>query len=47
MFECPPTGPIGALPEGIDLNGLMAQTAGPDRDYYRLFSKSQGKRKQT
>ena len=35
--------PIGALPEGIDLNGLMAQTAGPDRDYYRLFFQEPGK----
>jgi pimeloyl-ACP methyl ester carboxylesterase len=35
--------PIGALPEGIDLNGLMAQNAGPDRDYYRLFFQEPGK----
>ena len=35
--------PIGALPEGIDINGLMAQAAGPDRDYYRLFFQEPGK----
>ncbi len=35
--------PIGALPEGVDLNGLMAQAAGPDRDYYRLFFQEPGK----
>ncbi len=42
-LSVPYTGPIGALPEGIDLNGLMAQTAGPDRDYYRLFFQDPGK----
>ena len=38
-LSVPYTGPIGALP-GDYLNGLMAQTAGPDRDYYRLFSRA-------
>ncbi len=42
-MSVPFTGPIGALPEGIDVNALMAQTAGPDRDYYRLFFQKPGK----
>ena len=42
-MSVPYTGPIGALPEGIDVNALMAQTAGPDRDYYRLFFQELGK----
>ena len=42
-MSVPYTGPIGALPEGIDVNGLMAQAAGPDRDYYRLFFQEPGK----
>jgi len=41
-LSVPFTGPIGALPEGIDVNALMAQTAGPDRDYYRLFFQEPG-----
>ncbi len=35
--------PIGALPEGITMNGLMAQAAGDDRDYYRLYFQEPGK----
>ncbi len=29
--------PVGGLPEGIDLNFLMRQAAGPEQDYYRLY----------
>jgi pimeloyl-ACP methyl ester carboxylesterase len=35
--------PIGALPEGITMNGLMAQAAGENRDYYRLYFQEPGK----
>ncbi len=34
--------PIGALPEGVDMNMMMAQAAGPERDYYRLFFQEPG-----
>ena len=42
-LSVPYTGPVGALPEGIDINGLMAHAAGPDRDYYRLYFQEPGK----
>ncbi|MCP3910309.1 MAG: alpha/beta hydrolase [Actinomycetia bacterium] len=35
--------PIGGLPEGVTMNDMMAQTAGPDRDYYRLFFQEPGR----
>lgn len=35
--------PIGGLPEGVTMNDMMAQAAGPDRDYYRLFFQEPGK----
>ena len=35
--------PIGALPEGVDMNMMMQQAAGEDRDYYRLYFQEPGK----
>ncbi|MCP5029589.1 MAG: alpha/beta hydrolase [Actinomycetia bacterium] len=35
--------PIGGLPAGVTMNDMMAQAAGPDRDYYRLFFQEPGK----
>jgi len=34
--------PIGALPDGVSVNGLMRANAGPDRDFYRLFFQEPG-----
>ena len=34
--------PVGALPEGVDMNMLMAQTAGEGRNYYRLYFQTPG-----
>ena len=42
-LSVPYMAPVGSVPEGIDINGLMAQTAGPDRYYYRLFFQEPGK----
>jgi len=42
-LSVPWTPPIGALPEGVDMNGLMTQAAGKDRDYYRLFFQEPGR----
>lgn len=35
--------PIGALPEGVDMNALMTAAAGEDRDYYRLYFQEPGR----
>jgi len=35
--------PSGALPDGIDVNMVMAQAAGEGRDYYRLFFQEPGR----
>ena len=41
-LSVPFTPPIGALPEGIDLNAIMRMTAGEEREYYRLFFQEPG-----
>ncbi len=34
--------PTGALPDGVTVNDVMRATAGPDRDYYRLYFQEPG-----
>ena len=34
--------PIGGLPDGINVNDVMAAEAGPDRHYYRLYFQEPG-----
>jgi pimeloyl-ACP methyl ester carboxylesterase len=40
-LSVPYTPPIGGLPSGLTMNGLMAHAAG-DRDYYRLYFQEPG-----
>jgi pimeloyl-ACP methyl ester carboxylesterase len=40
-LSVPYTPPIGGLPPGVTMNGLMARAAG-DRDYYRLYFQEPG-----
>ncbi len=41
-LSVPFTPPIGGLPEGVTVNDVMRMTAGPDRDYYRLYFQEPG-----
>lgn len=34
--------PIGGLPDGVTVNGMMEMAAGPERDYYRLYFQESG-----
>src|SRR5690242_15952023 len=41
-LSVPLIAPMASLPEGVDLNDVMRATAGPDRDYYRLYFQGPG-----
>jgi pimeloyl-ACP methyl ester carboxylesterase len=42
-LSVPYMAPFGGLPEGITVNDLMRNAAGPDRNYYRLYFQEPGR----